>query len=80
MRIAAIINRYAAYKKYDLSVAENVSLLSFTDVEEISGYAVPSVQYVIGAGVMEGKTEETFNPQDETTRAELAAILKRYLN
>jgi len=77
-QIAAIINRYAAYKKYDLSVAENINIFAYEDAEEISEYAVPSVQYVVGAGVMKGKTEKAFHPKDDTTRAELSAILKRF--
>lgn len=78
-QIAAIIHRYAAYKKYDLSDAEKANLLSYTDADEISDYAAPSVQYVMGTGIMQGQTDKTFCPKEDTTRAEISAIIRRFI-
>ena len=47
--------------------------------ESISEYAISAMQYVVGSGLMKGKTETTINPQDNATRAEIAAILQRFL-
>ena len=77
-QIAAIMHRYAAYKGYDVSVGENTNILSYSDYSDISGYAVESVQYAVGAGLMHGKTENTINPADNATRAEIAAIIQRF--
>lgn len=78
-QIAAIMHRYAKYKKYDVSVGENTNILSYDDFNNIFEYAIPSVQYVVGSGLMKGKTESTINPKENATRAEIATILKRFI-
>ena len=77
-QIAAIIHRYAQHKGYDVSAGENTNILSYDDAESISEYAVASVQYAVGMGLIKGKTDKTLNPQDNATRAETAAILQRF--
>ena len=37
------------------------------------------MQYVIGAGIINGKTSSTVNPEDNATRAEIAVILHRFI-
>ena len=78
-QIAAIMFRFAKYKGYDVSVGENTNILSYTDAESISEYAISAMQYAVGSGLMKGKTETSINPQDNATRAEIAAILQRFL-
>ena len=78
-QIAAIMFRYAKYKGYDVSVGESTNILSYTDAESISEYAITAMQYAVGSGLMKGKTESTINPKDVATRAEIAAILQRFL-
>lgn len=77
-QIAAIMYRYSMFKGYDVSGAENTNLLSYIDVAEISEYAIPAMSYAVGSGLMNGKTATTLNPQDDTTRAEIAVILYRF--
>lgn len=78
-QIAAIIYRYAQYKEYNVAVGESTNILSYNDFADISEYAVPSVQYAIGSGLLEGRTETELNPKDNATRAEAAAILHRFI-
>ena len=78
-KIAAVMHRYAKYKGYDVSVGENTNILSYTDAESISEYAIPAIQYAVGSGLMKGKSETTVNPADFATRAEIAAILQRFI-
>ncbi len=78
-QIAAIIHRYAQYKRIDVSVGENTNILSYDDFDSISEYAIASMQYAVGAGLIKGKTEATLNPLDNATRAEIAAILHRFI-
>lgn len=78
-QIAAIMFRFAKYKGYDVSVGENTNILSYTDAESISEYAISAMQYAVGSGLMKGKTETSINPLDNATRAEIAAILQRFL-
>ena len=79
-QIAAIMYRYAQYKGYDVSAGENTNILSYIDVQRISEYAVPAVQYAVGSGLMQGNTEKCLNPQENAARAEFAAILHRFVN
>ena len=78
-QIAAITHRYAQYKGYDVSVGENTNILSYDDFNQISEYAIPSIQYASGSGLIKGKSESTVNPKDYATRAECAAILHRFI-
>ncbi len=77
-QIAAIFHRYAKYKGYDTKVGDNTNILSYEDFDKISEYAINAVQYAVGSGLMNGKTESTLNPLDYATRAETAAILCRF--
>jgi hypothetical protein len=78
-QIAAIMHRYATFKGYDVSVGENTNILSYDDFDSISEYAIASIQWACGSGLIEGRTESTLNPKENATRAEIAAILHRFL-
>ena len=77
-QLAAILYRYAQYKKYDVSVGEDTNIMDFDDVRQISSYAVPAIQWACGAGVMTGKSTTTLDPNGGATRAEVAAMLMRF--
>ena len=78
-QIATIMFRYAQYKGYDVSVGENTNILSYDDFDSISEYAIAAMQYACGSGLMKGKTASTLNPKDNATRAEIAAVLYRFI-
>ena len=75
-QLAAILYRYAQYKKYDVSGAN--SLDGYTDVQSVSSYAVPALQWACGAGVVTGKSGSKLDPKGNATRAEVAAMLMRF--
>lgn len=77
-QLAAILWRYAKYKGYDVSVGEDTNILSYTDVADLSEYAIPAMQWACGAGVIEGVTDSTLVPQGDATRAQAAAMLQRF--
>ncbi len=77
-QIAAIMFRYAKANGYDTSVGENTNILSYIDFDEIPEYAIEAMQYAVGSGLINGKTESTLNPMDNATRAETAAIVQRF--
>ena len=64
---------------YDVSVGVDTNILSYTDFNKISEYAVEAMQYAVGSGLMKGKSESTLNPDDNATRAEIAASLQRFV-
>jgi len=78
-QIAAIMHRYANFKGYDVSVGENTNILSYDDFDDISEWAIADMQYAVGSGLIKGKSESTLNPLDNATRAEIAAILHRFI-
>ncbi|NOV03592.1 S-layer homology domain-containing protein [Paenibacillus planticolens] len=53
--------------------------ISFADQAMISDYARNSVAAAAAQGLIQGKTETDFAPQDVATRAEAAVIIKRVL-
>lgn len=75
-QLAAILYRYAQYKKYDVSGAK--SLDGYTDAQSVSSYAVPALQWANAAGVVTGKSGNKLDPKGNATRAEVAAMLMRF--
>ena len=76
-QLASVLYLYAAFKGYDVSVGEETNILSYDDAFAISAYAIPAMQYVVGAGWINGKSISTLNPKDYVTRAEIAVVLER---
>ncbi len=76
-QLATIFYRYAEYKGYDLTPTD--SLDRFTDKGEIADWAQEAVQWAGGSGLMFGTTGTTFDPTDTATRAQIAAMLHRFI-
>ena len=53
--------------------------MKFMDVESISAWAIDAVAEVQKAGIMNGKEQFLFDPKGSTTRAEMSAILRRFI-
>lgn len=75
---AAILYRYAQSKSIDVSVGENTNILSYVDVQQASEYAIPALQWAVGAGVLNGKNGGRLAPTGTATHAEIAAIMQRW--
>jgi len=78
-QLAAILYRYAQQKGYDMSVGEEINILSYPDAFEISEYAIPAIQWACGTCLMEGRDNGTLDPKGKATRAEVAIILQRFI-
>ena len=79
-QMAAMIYRYAAYKKMDLSAGESTNILSYADYSDISDYAVSAMRYAAGSGIINGMTADTLSPKGISTRAQAAAVFMRVFN
>ena len=75
---AAILYRYAQSKGIDVSVGEDTNILSYADALQASEYAIPALQWAVGAGVLNGKSGNLLAPIGTATRAEIAAIMQRW--
>ena len=78
-QLAVILYRYAVYKGYDVSIGEDTNILSYADFADLSEYAIPAMQWACGAGIVNGTSESTLAPQGEATRAQVAAMLMRFV-
>ncbi len=75
-QLAAMIYRYAQFRKIDTSAT--VSLTGYTDAKAISSYAVTPMRWAVAVGIISGKTKTTLNPSGFANRAECATILMRF--
>lgn len=76
---AAMLQRYAEFAKESNSLWNETNILSYEDFDSISDWAIPSLQWAVGAGVMKGRTDSTINPIENITRAEIAQMLVNYM-
>ena len=76
-QLAAILFRFAAYRGMDaVTLRENLS--SFQDQAAISAYAVSALNWAVGEGLMQG-TGDKLEPTGSATRAQVAAMLRRFM-
>ena len=76
-QLAAIFYRYADYKGYDLTVKGNLD--KFKDADKITDYAKTAMQWAVGSGLVKGKSGNLLDSQGTATRAEIAAMLHRFI-
>lgn len=79
-QIAAILFRYAAFKGVD--TAARADLTAFPDAEKTSAYARDALSWAVAAELVKGTKEGStiyLDPQGSATRAQVAAILSRYV-
>ena len=79
-QMATILYRYA--KNNGIDTSERANLNSFPDAEKISGYAKEAMQWAVAEELVNGSTEggiAYLQPQGNATRAQVAAILMRFI-
>ena len=76
-QMAAILSNYQLYSKKQPE-AINVGL-RFDDRYTISDWALGSVDKLVAQGIIGGKPGNVFDPKGNTTRAEFASVLTRYM-
>ena len=75
-QLAKFLFNYAVYQGMDaVTISENLS--SFSDQAEISAYAVPALQWAVGAELIKG-SDGKLQPAGTATRCQFAAILNRF--
>ena len=76
-QLAAILYRYAVYRGMTAVTIED-NLGGFADADQISPYAIPAMNWAVGKGLING-SGSTLAPKAQATRAQVAAIIHRYL-
>ena len=68
------------YEQYSGKIPpETAASQTFTDGGMISEYALNAVNTLVAQGIINGKPGNLFDPQGQATRAEVAALLQRFL-
>lgn len=77
-QMAAMLYRYADYCRCDMSAGRYVDLSKYSDMNEISDYAIPALRWAVGEEIIQGRTGKRLAPTDTATRAEVAVMLMRF--
>lgn len=76
-QIAAILERYGDFK--ERATDETGDLSRFIDADQVSDWALENVKWAVGAGLINGHDDGRLDPLGNATRAEVAAMLQRFL-
>lgn len=76
-QIACILYNYARYAGYN--VARSVTLTDFSDGHTTSKWAIEAMEWAVGSGLINGKGNNILDPAGPATRAEIASILKNFI-
>ena len=76
-QMAVIMKNYAAKLGYDLP--QTLKAVTFADNTQISSWAKDAVKSMQQAGILAGKNENKFDPKGTVTRAEVATVLRRFV-
>ncbi len=83
-QMAAIMYRYAQFGSYDLSGKNEEWMDKYIDSELASPYAYDAIAWCVGNGIIHGysvtETEWKINPQGFATRAEVAQVIKNFVD
>ncbi|NYB73645.1 S-layer homology domain-containing protein [Sedimentibacter hydroxybenzoicus DSM 7310] len=76
-QVAVILYRYSQYKNYDVELRADLSI--YDDKEHISSWAAEAMSWANANGLITGRTDKELAPKGNATRAEIAAILYRFI-
>ena len=76
-QLAVMLYRYVKVKNLDTEVKGNIE--AFVDKEKISSYAEEAIKWSVGKCLISGKGNGTLDPSGNATRAEVSAILQRFV-
>ena len=75
--MAKILRNYALYE--GRAVDQTAEIQGFGDAAKVSGWAVESLKWAVGSGIIGGTNHNTLEPMGQATRAQVAAILQRFI-
>jgi hypothetical protein len=77
-QIVTILFRYAAYAGIDVNARADLS--AFADAASVPSWATEAMSWAVASGLIRGRDDNTLSPTDGATRAELAAVIMRFLD
>ena len=76
-QIALFFHTYSVKKGYNTDLKGDMT--KFADADTIHSWAYDAVEWAVGAGLISGTTETTVSPRSSASRAEVALIIKNYV-
>ena len=77
-QMVTILRRYAL--RFGEAEGEPDALAGFSDRSRVSAYATDALCWAVTAGLINGRTPTTLEPQGQAKRAEIATVLMRFVN
>ncbi len=77
-QMAVMMHRYAMYLALE-TVPKMEDISYYSDIDQVSEYAVEALQWAVGYGLINGMTETTLCPLGDTNRGQCAAIIQRFM-
>ena len=75
-QMATILYRYAGYKDYPTEGADD--LADFTDVDEISSWALEAMRWAVYYQIFEGRGDGILDPENVARRSEVAQLFMNF--
>ncbi len=76
-QMAVVLYRYTVYQDYDSS--ETTDLSQYKDADRISSWAAEAMSWACAEQLIQGVEPERLSPRGNSTRAQVAMILMRYM-
>ena len=75
--LMVILYRYAKYKGKDMTA--NTDISNYKDYNKIDNYAKEAMKWAVSKKILYGNKDGLLNPKGNATRAQVAAIIERYM-
>lgn len=79
-QISVLLYRYALQKGYNTETEKTANMEIFKDYGHVSSYAEEAIQWAVSAGIIQGGDDGGLHPSDNATRAEVAAMIIRFID
>ena len=70
---------YQFAQKKNQKLAAEANLDAFTDANTVPEYAIEAARWAVGCGILKGDENQRLTPLASLTRAQIAALLRRYI-
>ena len=70
---------YTYSSKNGIDVSEKADLSAYTDIGRVHSWAMDAMEWAVAKGLISGMSETTLAPRNSATRAEIALIIKNYV-
>lgn len=75
-QLATLLRGYAEYK--GRSTSEEADIADYSDVSAVSPWALRSVKWAVGTGIIAGRNGNKLAPAERATRAEVAQMIMKF--